>query len=1023
MSKLTKFKRNGRRLLTLGLAPIIAITISSCSNSDIAPANSSDPYLTVGNYQVTKGDVWNELRWQASDLFADYKEQIVLQNQIDDIKNVLNDKNNANYNYYVERLQNYIIEDAYDFDFSLENHDEEIEDLSDTDKEQKITKYADDIYTTYRVNISIDQIKEALTNYDYASLSPLYEIYYNDFASELYAREKLQEEINDKNEEAKNDDDDNTVGYFSKSEIVTKYEDNYLNQGDVDIIMIRFASEEEMNNTLRAFGIKVNDGAFYYLPKTPTSYNDYISYYEDFDFDEADTSEYFNLDSNYGHSIILQLYIAMYNYIYTYREVAIPNYKDGTSNFENQDIIDQRATTKAIIDYYNENNLVNDASSDDARIKAITDAAKAATEGKYITYKAQDLKDLDSGLYDYIYETLNTPSPEDESVEYNRFSTTDDKYTSDNYQYMVYKISQEYTDDDKPNQNEQGIIDDTLSTDDVYQNILDSTSSVDGVSLYDRIIKDLTNEDLTNSYISEKLTAATNEVKVKIFDSAIEISYAVNNSDYNRTLSGAPDSNTVATFTYEDRTLNSYVTTEDGKGLYDILEYRSGITVAANLISHQMMKDTEAYKNIPQEVIDSFYSTIELILASFANDGLSSSGYPASIGKYNFLMLYYHTSDIDEIVNDVYKVSYVSQQQLIDYSSDKVIDFFHQFSTKAYENYFSVTAQNLSVYLDIDEDGKADDINTWKDKTVTLDDGTSKTYPDMAKELIAKINNLISASSDTHTDALSTIVENYNSSSRYNPHEGGQFDKNDGYYDPIGNEWDFSIYKKLGFAVTTSEITVTNSSTDVDLAIKDMINKIYNSDDFKINNNFPTAYLPDVDSTTVEANDSINYFIITSATGPSSAKYEEKNDTYSLYKDIYYMYNENLIKVDNVYNDGDILNQNQIKAYLLEYIASSTSNLLPSDISDSITNYLSPVLTRFQDNGTQFEIILNYIASGDINKLDFNDDSNDERVKLLLEINQRAADEYVDYGDDDSYNNFAGWWTSLKELFVAGGNN
>ena len=43
--------------------------------------------------------------------------------------------------------------------------------------------------------------------------------------------------------------------------------------------------------------------------------------------------------------------------------------------------------------------------------------------------------------------------------------------------------------------------------------------------------------------------------------------------------------------------------------------------------------------------------------------------------------------------------------------------------------------------------------------------------------------------------------------------------------------------------------------------------------------------------------------------------------------------------------------------------------------------------------------------------------------KLLLEINQRAADEYVDYGDDDSYNNFAGWWTSLKELFVAGGNN
>ena len=1020
MSKLTKFKRNGRRLLTLGLAPIIAITISSCSNSDIAPANSSDSYLTVGNYQVTKGDVWNELRWQASDLFADYKEQIVLQNQIDDIKNVLNDKNNANYNYYVERLQNYIIEDAYDFDFSLENHDEEIEDLSDTDKEQKITKYADDIYTTYRVNISIDEIKNALTNYDYASLSPLYEVYYNDFASELYAREKLQEEIDKKNEEAKNDDDDNTVGYFSKSEIVTKYEDNYLNQGDVDLIMIKFASEDEMNNTLRAFGIKVEDGSFYYLPETPESYNEYISYYEDFDFDEADTSEYFNLDSNYGHSIILQLYIAMYNYIYTYRN-PIPNYKSEGSTFENQNIIDQRATTKAIIDYYNQENLVYDAASDDARIKAITDAAKTAVNSEYITYTAEELNDLDSGLYDYVYETLNTPSPEDESLEYNRFSTTEDKYSNENYQYMVYKISQQYTDDDKPNQNENGIIDDTLTTDEVYQNILDSTSSVDGVSLYDRIIKDLTDEDLTSSYISEKLTEATNEVKVKIFDSAIEISYAVNNTDYNRTLSGAPDNNTVATFTYDDRTLNAYVTTEDGKGLYDILEYRSGITVAANLISHQMMKDTEAYKNIPQDIVDAFYSTIEILLASFANDGLSSNGYPASIGKYNFLMLYYHTSDIDEIVNDVYKISYVSQQQLVDYSNDKWINFFHEFSTKAYENYFSVTAQNLAVYLDIDEDGVADDINNWKDKPVTINE-EEKTYKDVAIDLITKINELISASSDTHTNALTTIVENYNSSSRYNPHEGSQFD-NDGYYDPIGNEWDFSIYKKLGFAITTSEITVTNSSTDVDLAIKDTIRDIYNSEDFQVNNNFPTAYLPNVDTTTVEANDSINYFIITGATAPSSAKYEEDSDTYGLYKDIYYMYNENVIKVDNVYNDGDTLNQNQIKAYLLEYIASSTSNLLPSDISDSITNYLSPVLTRFQDNGTQFEIILNYIANGDITKLQFSDAENNSRIALLLEINQRAADEYIDYGNDDLYNNFAGWWTNLQELFVAGGNN
>ena len=134
------------------------------------------------------------------------------------------------------------------------------------------------------------------------------------------------------------------------------------------------------------------------------------------------------------------------------------------------------------------------------------------------------------------------------------------------------------------------------------------------------------------------------------------------------------------------------------------------------------------------------------------------------------------------------------------------------------------------------------------------------------------------------------------------------------------------------------------------------------------------------------------------------------------------MYNEKVVTIDNVYNDTDVLNFNQIKAYLLEYINSSTSNLLPSDISDSLTNYLSPVLTRFQANGTQFEIVLKYIAGGDTTKLDFANDENDNRLPIILEINQRAADDYTYYGKE-VYNNFSGWWDSLDALFTTGGNN
>lgn len=1017
MAKFNLFKRNGKRLLTLGFIPVLAITLTSCSSNNLVVPNSDTNYLTVGNYSVTNSEVWNSLKWSASDLFSEYIEEVVLQEKINEIETVLADANNENYNSYVSKLQNYIIEDVYDFEFSLEDHEQEIEDLLPSTREQNILEYADTIYVNNRVDISRADIATALRNEDYAALEPIYHLYYHDLASQLFALDKLNEEINDADEEALNDDNESTVGYFSKSEIVTKFEDSYYNQGDTDVIMIRFASEGEMNNTLRSFGIYVHNDKFYYLTNTPESYNEYISYYNDFDFSTASTDEYFDLDASYGHSIILQLYIAMYNYVYPYRS-PIYNYKDSTSSFINNTTIDQRSVTKSMIDFYQANNLVTNADSDDARLDQIVTAAKTESN-EFITYTAESLNDLDASLYEYIYETLQTPAENtyNDNTD-DRYSVPSTAYASDNYQYMVFKISQTQTEDDKI-ADEQNTYNLNLSTDEKYNIIITNEA------LLNSIKNDLRDEDLTSSYISTALSDATANVEVSIFDQAMEISYSVNNSDYNRTLSGAPDNNTAAIFRYEDREVRAYITTEDKTGLWDVLEYRNGLTIAANLISTKMIKDTEEYKSIPQDIVDNFYTTIEYLLASFANNGLSSNGYPSSIGKYNFLMLYYHTADIDQIVNDTFKVSYVTQNILTDYSSDNVVNFFNEFSTKAYNNYFSITAQQVSVYMDRDEDGDPDDISTWQNEPIS--DTNQTTYGQKAIELIQKIYELIETSTSSHTDALTTIVDNYNSSSRYNPHEGSQYPTNgeDGYYDPIGNEWDFSQFKVLGFALTTTEVTVTNTSTDVTTEIKDALYNIYHSEGFVLNDNYPSSYLPEPTNTdtTVVADDSYNYFVITAASGPTSAKYEASDDADSLYQNLYYMYNERLIKVDNVYNDSDILNNNQIKAYLLEYVNSQTSNLLPSAISESVTNYLAPVLARFQENGTQYVIVINYICGGDLTKLEFNDPNNRARLEETLEINANAADQYIDYGDNaEVYNNFYGWWDSLSTL-LSGGNN
>lgn len=1006
MLKIDNFSTKLRRILTFLILAILTITITGCKSKVVDTLPYDDNYLTVGNYSVTKGDVWNELKWNAADLFDTKAQEAVLDKYLTDIKTVMSDSKNEKYDNYKTRLQNYLVEDVYDLTFSLESHDEEISDLKEDNKNTSINKYADEIYKNYPVSITTEEIVNALKADDYDKLSPLYEIYYLNYAKELLAIDKLNEEIEQKNKEAQEDDDEETVGYFTKSSIVTKYKDEYLHQGYVDVIMIKFASETEANETLRAFGLIVKGGnQLCYLTDTPANFNEYKTYYDEFDFDEEDESSYIPLDSYYGSSIILQLYIAMYNYIYTYR-TALQNI-----DVNMQNIIDQRQTTASLIDFY-ENLKISNAEEEDARIKVIMDAVNTdETPNEYVRYTAEELNDMDSSLYDYIYETLRTPAEtvvdgDEQADKINRY-TTAPKSINSTY-YMVYKVDYEkdVADDE--------VYSEDYDTDELYEKL------VNNENLYNKIIQDLTDEALTSTYIDEKLNAELENVKVKIFDKNIEIAYSVDHEDYNKTLTKAPDTNTIATFEYNDTKIAYELTNEEGKGLWDILEYRNGTSTASNLISTKMIKDSDEYKNISQEDIDSYYSSIEYVLASFANDLLASNGYPASIGKYNFLMLYYHTADVDQIVNDVFKVSKASSQILTDYMSDETIDFFYNYVEKSYTNFFSVTATDLKVYLDIDEDGEADEID-WATKTVEFDGTPNVSLKDVVKQLIEVIYEKLAATSGDHATALTNLVTTYNSTSRFNPKEGGQFDEPD--YDPIGSEWDFAKFKRLGLVIATEDMTVTNSSTDYDVAIMNKLRDVY-FDNGLATKEYNEVILEDPATTDlIEANNCLNYFLITGYEKPASAKYEEYKDTDGIYKDLIYSFNQETYRVENVYNENDMLTKRQIVAYMLEYLNTSTSNLIPTDISSSLTSFFSPVLTRFQDTATQVEIIYNYVSSGDNNAYVFADSNNNERFATLREINIKSADNYKVYDnetDEQHYNNFYGWWVDLNKLSEGG---
>ena len=134
-------------------------------------------------------------------------------------------------------------------------------------------------------------------------------------------------------------------------------------------------------------------------------------------------------------------------------------------------------------------------------------------------------------------------------------------------------------------------------------------------------------------------------LNVKIYDEAIEIAYAANNSEYSKTHSKAPSNNVLAKVTFtdlEEVEQTFYLTVTKDEELegntysaWDYLELTAGATTAIDLLSTKIIKQTDAYKaGCTDEEYDDYKYQLELMLTSFASGSYSSYGYDASIGKY-----------------------------------------------------------------------------------------------------------------------------------------------------------------------------------------------------------------------------------------------------------------------------------------------------------------------------------------------------------------------------------------------------
>lgn len=1020
MSRKSKSKKMSRRLLTVTMSCVFMISLSACSNgnNNAASLDRDTVYAKSGNYSVTKGDLWDELKWNTSSSLEDQINNVIINDQINKITAAMKNDSYDNLSSgdkelfdskenfdelsatYSARLIDYVAQDVYDLDYSNEDYWDAIDDLDETDRKILETKYIDSLYATYKIEkigdtTVSDLINNASTDVNnYLTIAnEITDVYYPMLAKELFAKETVIKEAEEALEEDEDSEDD-TFGLFTIANYADKFKELYANKFDLEVLLIRFNTADEYTETLRAFGIKAYNDKFYYLSGknddgTEKSYAEYCDYYDDFSNS--------NLTERIQDPYMLEIFIQIYNYLYSGYRAELPS---GLTDLpEINTLNDLRAVTNAILN----------ADSD----TVYENAAKAIAGNEVLKYTSKELNKIDSSFAKYLYETLD--------VDGTRYATTYQSYNSS--YYFPFKLSE--AEDVEFN----NIYNKDLTNDDIWD-IINEEANKD---LKDEIYNALLTDKIDSNKISSALTDAKEDVVVKIYDEALEISYSTSHADYSKTLNKNKNANVLATIEYNDKIWNFnqvsdandenslYIPGTSTKyGAYEDLEVEFGQTTAVDIISKKLVKDSEAYKKT-EEDRDLYYDYLESILYNFANEGYSSNGYPSSIGKYNFMMLYFHTADMNEIIDNFYRVQYASSYLLTDYSSDKLLTFMKDYNDKSYDNYFSLSGTRLIVQFDGEEDAEADKVADWKDNVVefTFDEAIgaeTTTLGKVAKQLIYEFYCEINASTDDHSTKLEALVTDYKASARV------AFDEN-----PVLVENQWAKYRKLGLKVELFEYSATNSSLDLDFNLKQ---RLYDYSDpngdyqyFK-NGTTPTVYLEPMDESVVDMDDDtivttedgFNLILVTTGSDKPSAKWDKTENSDGLLENIVYKYNEEYITFDNLFNDEDKLSKEQIKLYIIEYITTSTSVLTPSALSNAYTTFLNPVVTRFTGDETQRQILLKYINSTS-GEIDFTVEGYNEAFDKIVEINERSADDYISLHNDTTgtSNSFPDWWTKLDD--------
>jgi hypothetical protein len=988
----------------------------SCGKIDhpVGPIDEST-YLVAGEYKVTKAELYESFRLAAYTDLKELLDNAVIEDKVETLKSVLSDSANPLYLKATEWSETPVTTALWGTsDYKT------LKGFSEVQKEIKIQTFVDALVILDKTLLSrTDEIKntlyglldaylalglpatdspyrvwgypsEILTNYLPAAAKKLYAI---DFLAADTAKEYLEDEEANPN-------------YIKDTDLVNYYKNNLKGRYDVNAFIITFISRSEADIALQKHNLKSNSrGEWTFIPDPRVlTDSDYAS--GDYVHVQKILSDLFGE----GYTLLPedQKRISEKDYASYYSRYTVSETRtDGKPD----SLLSPSQVLDAFVTLYNEVNPSTPVSP--------------ATAQK--TYKYEDLA-ANTSLRSHIYTTLLLPEVE---KNYKQYSPRIQSFG--NYFYLAYKfddasITEKHVVISVPNpEDEKTTLEifinkatatqlDKYATDNkVSQSVIDAAIST-AANFEQKAIEKVTESKFTDSYVSDKIAQLYKDLGIEIYDKTIYAYYNHNYVDSGAKSKTAKDNNLVAKIGDHKITVEA---------LYNKLEANRGIQTAIDLLDVKILRDLYG-SEITADNKEEYKKQFRNIITQFSQNQLESNGYPASMGRQNFLLLTFGATSLDEAYDKAFIQPKLKELFLADYKAhygEAVYEKFAYLSAQQYDSYWSVDASHLLVYLDWNEDGTPDDpseyyVNRFGE---SVTEAQKNSVRDSVAALVTEIYSHLGDYSYTSLPgAIEAIIKEYNSVSRIS------YNTISGYDDLEGNETataTWSQYRTQGLYLKYETLESINNQTNLPASAKydqtfyervvdisKLLNE-YRGEDGKISTStgiFPyldfykswgSTVLNNADLLKVESKFGWHFILGNSVGYPLSAFTASSSDTaenpqyISEFKD----YFGNKL---TAYNDYEKLNAAQIQIYLDESATEYGVESLPGAVSTAITSYFEPIKTRYADSKFQSELYFRLAL--DRWDAKFYSNELDDLAAAYREINRRQISSYNSGSDYDA---------------------